>query len=103
MKAVPDRPIRAIAVAAALAAASVCCALTVRRHRKLRRVLLRERAANRLTDGCLHRDIAAFQTRIDGLLLQREHARGVLGEADLVLDQALAVHHIEPEQGGGPG
>jgi hypothetical protein len=79
--------------------------LTVRRHRKLRRVLLRERAAHRLTDGCLHRDMAAFQTRIDGLLAQREHARSVLGEADLVLDDALAAHRIDPHDPyteGGP-
>ncbi len=91
----PDR-VRPIAVAAVFTAASVCCVLTVRRHRKLQRVLLRERAAHRLTDGCLHRDLEAFQTRIDGLLMQGVRARSVLGEADLVLDDALAAHRIDP-------
>lgn len=98
----PDRSVRPIAVAAVFTAATVCCAVVARRHYTLRRVLLRERAAHRLTDGCLHRDLEAFQTRIDGLVAQGQRARSVLGEADLVLDEALAVHHIEPEQEGGP-
>lgn len=100
------RPFRAIAVAAAFTAASIGCVVAVRRHHHLRRVLLRERAAHRLKDGCLHRDLQAFQTRIDGLMAQGQRARCVLGEADLVLDDALASHRIDPYDPyteGGPG
>ncbi|MFF4527046.1 hypothetical protein [Streptomyces bluensis] len=97
--------IRPIAVAAALTAALLTAGAVVHRHRKLRRVLTRERAASRLTAAYLHRDIQAFQTRIDGLLAEDRQRRHVLAQADLVLDYALATHtndDIDPQTEGGP-
>lgn len=88
--------VRTLTAAAALAVAVVVSAAGVRRHRRLQRVLARERAAHRLTDGCLHRDLEAFQARIGPVLARQRAARQVLGEADLVLDEALAVHRIDP-------
>lgn len=92
--------VRSITAAAALAAAAAVCA-AVLRVRRLRRCLARERATARLTAGCLHRDLDAFRSRIEGLVAQRS----ALDEADLVLDAALAAHHvyIDPTTEGGPG
>ncbi|MDX3175295.1 hypothetical protein PV382_23895 [Streptomyces scabiei] len=73
--------------AAVLAAAVVVCAGVVR-YRRLARALVRERATRRVSDACLHRDLAAIQ-----LVAEAERARaGVLREADLVLSAALAAH-----------
>jgi ribosomal 50S subunit-associated protein YjgA (DUF615 family) len=94
---------RTFTAAAALAAA-VAVSAAVHRYRRLHRTLARERAAHRITDGCLHRDVAAFQTRIDGLLAQQEDRRAVLAEAGQVVDDALATHHTNrPHTEGGPG
>ena len=90
--------VRTITAAVALAAA-VAVSAAVRRHRCVVRTLARERAAHRLTDGCLHRDMQAFQLRIHDLM----GARTALVEADLVLDDALALHHADdPTTEGGP-
>lgn len=88
-------PVRPIAVAAALTAAALCGAVVVRRHCKLRRALLAERAVRRLEGASHVRDIEAFSIRFRALL----EDRAVLDAADLVLDSALATHH-DPE--GGP-
>ena len=78
------------------------------RHRTMRRALTRERAASRLTVACLHRDLAAFQTRLDGLMAEDRRKHAVLAQADLVLDYALATHttdtdpDIDPLTEGGP-
>jgi hypothetical protein len=84
--------------AAALAAAVAVCAV-VRRERRLHAQLARERAAARLTAGCLHRDLEAFQARIGAVLAQQ----AVLAEADQVLTAALAgTTQIDPSTEGGP-
>lgn len=87
--------VRPIAVAAAFTAAALFGALVVRRHRKLRRALLAERAVRRLEGAAHIRDIEAFSVRFHAVL----EDRAVLEAADLVLDSALATHH-DPE--GGP-
>lgn len=87
-------PVRPIAVAAAFTAAALCCGIA-RRHCKLRRALLAERAVRRLEGASHIRDIEAFSIRFHALL----EDRAVLDAADLVLDSALATHH-DPE--GGP-
>jgi formamidopyrimidine-DNA glycosylase len=85
---------RTITAAAALAAAVAVCA-AVRRERRLHAQLARERAASRLTAGCLHRDMAAFQHRIGVVLAQQ----AVLAEAGQILDAELALHHpIDPNR-----
>ncbi|WP_399559555.1 hypothetical protein OIA45_48950 (plasmid) [Streptomyces chartreusis] len=86
--------------AAALAAAVAVCAL-VRQRRRLRAQLARERAAHRLTEGCLYRDMAAFRRRIEAVAAER----AVVAEAGRVVDAALAyhAHHspIDPTTEGG--
>jgi hypothetical protein len=91
-------PVRLLTAAAALAAA-VAVSAAVRRDRRLRAVLVRERAAHRLTDACLHRDLEAFRRRIDAVVAQR----AVVDEAGLVLEDALArTSRIDPTLEGGP-
>lgn len=89
--------VRTLTAAAAFAAA-VAVYGAVRRDRVLRHRLLRERAASRLTAGCMSRDLAAFRARVEAAGLQR----AVMQEADQVLSEALAVHatHIDPSEGG---
>jgi len=86
--------------AAALAAAVAVSAL--RQRRRLAAQLARERAAHRLTEGCLHRDMAAFRSRIEAVAADR----AVVAEAGRVVDAALAyhAHHspIDPTTEGGP-
>jgi hypothetical protein len=72
--------------AAAASAAAVGVYAVIRRERRLYRALQREHAAQRLTAGCLHRDMAAFQARIEAVLAQQ----AVVREAEQVLDLALA-------------
>jgi hypothetical protein len=80
-----------VPLAVALAAAGVAgCAAAVWRQRVLRRAFARERAAYRLKEGCLHRDVEAFRRRVEVLVARQAPAHGVLAEADLVLDEALA-------------
>lgn len=80
-----------VPVAVAVAAVGVVGAAVVFRQRVVwRRALDRERAARRLTEGCLHRDLEAFRRRVDVLVARQSPAHGVLEEADLVLDEALA-------------
>lgn len=86
-------PVRPIAVAAALTAAAVCCGIA-RRHCKLRRALLTERAVRRLEGAAHVRDLEAFSVQFRAVL----EDRAVLDAADLVLDTALATHH-NPEGG----
>lgn len=96
-----------VSLAVALAAGLVCVAAAYR-QRALRRTLARERAASRLTAGCLHRDLDAFRTRVSVLVARQGAVHGVLDEADLVLDEALATHQARPSGGdvddreGGP-
>lgn len=72
----------------------VVCAVLVRRHCCLRRALVSERAARRLTEAAHYRDMEAFTERLHAAV----YAREVLEEADLVLDSALA-SHLDPEGG----
>jgi hypothetical protein len=62
--------------------------------------LARERVTHRLTAGCLHRDLAAFQRRVAVAAVQ--HA--ALREADQVLDDVLArpSTFTDPHPEGGP-
>jgi hypothetical protein len=81
----------ALAIAAAgVAGAAVAVCRQQMVLRRARRALDRERAAHRLTEGCLHRDLAAFRRRVDVLVARQSPVHGVLEEADLVLDEALA-------------
>jgi hypothetical protein len=89
-------PVRTFTAAAALAAAVAVSAVAVRRYREVHRVLARERATHRLTEGCLHRDLAAFQTRIGEAMARHEAGWAAWLEADLVLDEALAMHRVDP-------
>lgn len=87
------------AMAAAALAAAVAVYALVRRERRLHAQLARERASSRLTAGCLHRDLEAFQHRIGAVLEQR----AVLAEADQVLTDALAhTTQVDPHEKGGP-
>jgi hypothetical protein len=91
--------IRKLTAVAALAAAAAAVVVVVRRDRRLHAQLARERAAYRLTDACLHRDLEVFQCRID-LALARA---AVVDEAGLVLDDALTrIPRIDPYPEGGP-
>ena len=90
-----------IAAAALAAAAAVCAAVC--RERRWRRRLVRERAAHRLTEGCLHRDLEAFRARIEAVALER----AVVEEAGRVVEAALVSHshsqsRIDPSEEGGP-
>ena len=102
---------RSVLAAAALAAA-VAVSTAVVRYRRLHRVLQRERAAHRLMDGCLHRDVQALHVRLNAALARQDADRAVLHEAAVVVDEALAVHTagshdpttdpFDPFQEGGP-
>lgn len=81
-------------VGAAALTGVVVCTLLVRRHLSTRRALVLERAARRLTEAAHYRDMEAFSERLRAAVL----ADSVLGEADRVLDGALATHH-DPEGG----
>lgn len=83
---------------AAVAACAVVGAyvVLVRRHRCVRRALLKERAARRLTEAAHNRDMQAFRRRLNAAV----QGQSALEEADRVLDVALAAHHHDPE--GGP-
>ena len=90
----PAPPIRYLA---ALAACTTVAAGLYQLHR-LRRALDAERAARRLTTGIQHRDMQAFTHRLAAAV----HAHRALGEADLVLTEALATHHQPDPEGGTP-
>ncbi|MBA4866203.1 hypothetical protein H1V43_33765 [Streptomyces sp. PSKA54] len=95
----PDRP---IAVAAALTAALVIAVLARRQH-QLRRVLHTERAARRITEASLVRDIDAFDLRLRRVMADQASTADVLAQADAALDAALATHHrpdTPPTEGG---
>lgn len=92
----PPRPIH---IATTLATAGTALAIWMRWHR-LRRALLQERAARRLTDAAWHRDVTAFDRRLTELIGQQHTTSSVLAEADQVLDTALATHHQNPQEGG---
>lgn len=90
--------VRSLIAGAALAVVAGL-AVVVHRERRLRRQLTRERATHRLTAASLHRDLDAFQARIDRTLAEPK----VLAEADLVLDEALArLTRTDPPTEGGP-
>ena len=99
----PVREVSAVSVrkctaVAALAAAAVAV-VVVRRDRGLRAQLVRERAAHRLMDGCVHRDLEAFSRRLDLVLADR----AVLVEAGLVVDDAMSrIPRTDPSPEGGP-
>jgi len=59
-------------------------------------VLARERVQHRLMDGCLYRDMDELRARVTAAVAREEGVRAVLGEADLVLNEALALHRIDP-------
>lgn len=88
----PAPPVRLLA---ALAATLTTAAGLYHLHR-LRRALDAERAARRLTSGLHTRDFAAFTHRLNAAI----DAHHTITEADLVLTEALATHHHDPE--GGP-
>ncbi|MFD5848316.1 hypothetical protein [Streptomyces chartreusis] len=62
---------------------------------RLRRALIAERAARRLTAGMHARDMAAFTARLNAAL----GVSAVLTEADRILDDALVAAHYDPEGG----
>ena len=74
-------------IAAVLSLVALAGGLTAwHRIRHLRRVILRERAAARLTGAANHRDLTAFRHRIDQAIAQQR----VLEEADAIVDRELA-------------
>lgn len=79
-----------VMVVAVLAALGVAGAVVVRLHR-VRRALVAERAARRLAAGMHARDIEAFRARLEAAV----GARGVLEEADRIIDTALAAYNME--------
>ncbi|MFG2276754.1 hypothetical protein ACGFNY_44225 [Streptomyces chartreusis] len=81
-------------VVAALAVLAVGAAL-LRHIVRLRRALVAERAARRLTAGMHARDMAAFTARLNEAL----GVSAVLTEADQILDDALVAAHYDPEGG----
>ena len=85
-------PALPIALAALAAVAVVCAAVYLHR---LRRALVAERAASRLTAGMHARDMQAFTVRLNAAI----GARAVLTEADRILDAALVAAHHDPEGG----
>jgi hypothetical protein len=91
--------VRTVTAAAALAAAVAVYAV-VRRDRRLHRQLRRERAASRLTEGCLHRDLAAFRLRLDAAVAQHAVADEAARRAEDVLPTPSRIHPHHPE--GGP-
>jgi len=93
--------VRTVTAAAVLATAAVAVYVLVRRDRRLHAALTRERASSRLTAGCLHRDLEAFQHRIGAAMAER----AVLAEADRALDEALVQHTtgFDPFMEGGTG
>jgi len=102
---------RCVLAAAALAAAAAVSTGVVR-YRRLHRVLQRERAAHRLMDGCLYRDVEALRVRLAAVVARQDAARAVVLEAERAVDEALAVHTAggpndpidpyDPFQEGGP-
>ncbi|KFG02744.1 hypothetical protein IQ62_00230 [Streptomyces scabiei] len=56
------------------------------------RLLVRERAAFRVTDACRERDLEAFRARVERAVADGQARRAVLAEAEQVLDSALAAH-----------
>jgi hypothetical protein len=87
-------PHRPIAVAAALTAALIT--VLGRREHQLRRALHAERAARRITEACLVRDITAFERRLRRLMADRTPATDAL-------DAALATQSPDdPHTEGGP-
>jgi hypothetical protein len=91
-------PVRVVSAAAVLAAAVAVYAV-VRRDRRLRRQLARERVEHRLTDACLLRDLEEFRGRLERAVAQQ----AVADAAGLVLDAALAAPYpIDPPEEGDP-
>lgn len=92
--------VRTTTAAAVFTAAVVVYALVQsRRSRRLRRLLVRERATHHLMTGCLVRDLDRFQHRLSQALVQD----AVAAAAGRVLDEALSTHdHSTPPMEGGP-
>lgn len=63
---------------------------------RLRRALVAERAARRLTAGMHARDMAAFTARLNEAL----GVSAVLTAADQILDDALVAAHYDQSEGG---
>jgi hypothetical protein len=92
--------VRTTTAAAVFTAAVVVYAVVQScRARRLRRVLVRERASHHLVAGCLARDLDRFQRRLDAVLVQD----AVAAAAGRVLDEALSAHDPRtPPMEGGP-
>ncbi|MEU8469626.1 hypothetical protein AB0F30_17160 [Streptomyces sp. NPDC029006] len=100
MEVIAAMAVRSTATAAAVftAAVVVYALVEARRVRRLRRVLVRERATHHLTTGCLVRDLDRFQRRLHQAVVQD----AVAAAAGRVLDEALSTHNpkIPPMEGG---
>ncbi len=97
-------PVRPIAVAAAVTAVAVCAVLAVR-DRRLRGVLVRERAAHRVADARLCEDLLVFRARLAAVArVESEEAcvRDLFAEADRIVDEALASSGVNDPYEGGP-
>ena len=92
--------VRTTTAAAVFAAAVVVYALVQSREsRRLRRLLVRERATHQLTTGCLVRDLDRFRFRLHQAVVQD----AVAAAAGRVLDEALSTHNnTTPPMEGGP-
>lgn len=68
-----------------------------RREAELRRVLARERAEVRVTDGCLWRDTAVLRSRLAEAVAGRREAERVLVEAGVVVGRSWDVGLLHEE------
>lgn len=84
-------------IAAVLTSAAVAVGLYCwRTIRSVRRALILERAARRLTENAQHRDLAVFRSRIDAAIAEQQ----VLEAAGRIVDQELArTTRTDPQEG----
>lgn len=90
-----------VLVTAAVAFATAAVVSGVRRYRRVCRQLTAARTAHRLAEGCLLRDMQAFQARVEAAAAERAVVReaGRIVEAELVL-QSPSQPRIDPMEGG---
>ncbi|MEU9849286.1 hypothetical protein [Streptomyces sp. NPDC047985] len=87
-----------VTIAAVLTTAALAAGLAWRHARSVRRALVLERAARRLTEAAQHRDLDAFRRRLDAAMAEQR----VLEAADRIVDDALARTTHDPQEGDTP-
>ncbi|MCF0086625.1 hypothetical protein B0E37_01682 [Streptomyces sp. MH192] len=89
--------VSAAAAAVVVAGSVVGLVWAGRREAELRRVLARERAELRVTDGCLWRDTAVLRSRLAEAVAGRREAERVLAEAGVVVGRSWDVGLLHEE------